>query len=439
MGWGTNVIDSIGDKIDEALSDTGKWCASVLDKGTIIYNRFISVAYDAVTKPIDDSDFSSFWTVINNLNRVMVTISCTIMVFLFLYNLITDALEVSKEVNLWGVVKQLVKLIVCNFIVANSLTIVRSILKFGTTLALLVTGTLSSMDVDIYSEQGLSDELTNSFVRRVHGVSGLLVTIIALLAAVVMMGSAITIILEVYKRFFKIFVLIPFASLSFSSFVMGDGNRGNEIFRGYLKNMLVVSFESIVIVLCMAFCSILTKDDGGFMNSLFTTEDIDALSATINSQDEMLDFNNFFHNEAIRNNYSNSSDEAAVKSYFQTPNNIYAMCSPEYEYYSIIGDYDVDAFHKSYNDSSSSTSSDTSSDTSSSLSSTSGLTSMITKLATIQNAAYNSYKYPVTVEAYKELSLGGALLLVLSAVLPMILCAAAVKEAPMLASKAIGS
>ena len=419
MGLLSGVIDDIGDKIDAALRNTGEWAASVLDKGTQIYNRFIGVGYEAITKDIDSGDFSSFWTVVNNANRIMISIASTVMVFLFLYNIITDALEVSKEVNLWGTVKQLVKLIICNFIVANSLVIVKSILKAGTIIAVAMTGNVSELGVNIYdNDEGLNEDIKNGLITRVHGLSGLITTIVAVLGAIVMIACAIMIIFEVYKRFFKIFVLMPFASLSFSTFVMGDGNRGNEMFRGYIKNTLVISAEAIIIVLCMAFTAVLTKDDGGFISSLFKIDgDPVVLKCELDSSDEAELFNSLFSSN--RKGFSISKEQVLSK--FNDGENVYSiLTSSEYDSYTVSGTVDLEGVT-------------TSSGLINSFSDGNWMEGMISEMF-----SNNIYNYPVYVTSYKEISLGVSLIYILWACFPMILCAGAVKESGILAQKAFG-
>ena len=245
MGLLSSVGSRIVEAIDDLLADTGDWASSILDAGAHIYNKFVDVAHAIVTKDIHDPTFQDFWNVIENLNSVVVVIASVLLVLMFLYTLVQTSLQPRQEVDLKSVAKDFIKMILCNLLITQAINIVSAIFTFGTRLARLVVGATDSSLVD--ADRGIGENLSFAFERGVSGISGLLIVILSLIGAVIMVSSALMIVMEIYKRFFRIFVLIPFASISFSTSVMADGH-GNEVFKGYLKHIIAAAFESVIIL-----------------------------------------------------------------------------------------------------------------------------------------------------------------------------------------------
>ena len=226
-----------------------------------------------------------------------------------------------------------------------------------------------------------------------------------------MVASALMIVLEIYKRFFRIFILIPFASISFSTSVMADGH-GNEIFKGYLKHIIAAAFESVIIVLCLVFCSTLTAPQGDdntmspFMQSLFSFTSTDATVHTmdINSADELKAFKKYARTMVIFAHSDKEKEEL--------------MNESEYQELGIFDVYEIE--YKSGFDRT-----DNQTDN---------------ELVNLYRSTLDMYDpaFPVTIVAGRRVSLGGGLILILQAVFPMVLTAGAVKESSMYASKVLG-
>ena len=226
-----------------------------------------------------------------------------------------------------------------------------------------------------------------------------------------MVACALVIVLEIYKRFFRIFVLIPFASISFSTSVMADGH-GNEIFKGYLKHIIAAAFEAMIIVLCLVFCSALTapSNDGltqsEFMESLFAFSDTNTNINTLEINDEAT--------------YEKFKQYAMTMCYFVGSEEERSVLVDVFDFQQ-LGTFDMytTEFPNGF------VPADTNTDNA---------------IVNSVRETFNIMKpvYPVTVITGKKMSLGGGLILVLQAIFPMILTASAIKEAPAYASKVLG-
>lgn len=411
MGWITDGLKDIGDSlidgIDSMLKNTGEWAASILDTGIKAYNNFIDVAYNTVVRDIKDGSFDDFWNIVNYMNNVFSIVASTLLVFLFAWSLFNVSVQNKSEVDIVSVIYDLAKLSIGVFLVAHALDIVLAIFQFGTKAAVLSVGSIDENFKITNPEQGLSPENEQLFKLGVSGIIGLLITIVAIIGAIVMMACAVLIIYEIYKRFFKIFCVIPFASISLSTYIMADGH-GNEIFKGYLKNVLAMSLEAVVIVLCLGFSASLSNSgQDGFMASLFNIEsDLNLREVTLENSDDAEQFYQYCQvNELLNSsigdidslNFHVSSNYAEAMS-VSLEGNKYSGELGSFDYYYIIPGETV----------------------------------------TVDEDLKVQIEYPVTAYVGNDLGVGPALLLILQCIVPMILTAGAVKEAPVFCSKALG-
>lgn len=410
MGLFSSIASNIVEAIDDLLADTGDWARSILDAGAHIYNKFVDVAYSIVTKDIHDPAFQDFWNVVDNVNAVIVTVSSVLLVMMFLYTLIQTSLQPRQEIDTKSLIAEFIKLLFCNLLITQAVNIVTGIFTFGTRLARLA---VSSGDGKITDpNRGVSEAVAFSLDEGVSGISGLLIVILSLIGAIVMVACAIMIVLEIYKRFFRIFVLIPFASISFSTSVMADGH-GNEVFRGYLKSMIAASFESVIIVLCLVFCSALTAPKGdeysqsSFMQTLFTFTADDNSVHTIEFSDQ--------------ESYDDFKTYARTMCYFTGSDDEKQDLMDMYDYKE-LGIFDM--YRTVYKNGFTRTDNKTDNN-----------------LVNLYRSTFDLYDpvFPVTVVTGRRISLGGGLILILQVIFPMVLTAGAIKEAPVYASKIIGN
>lgn len=407
MGWMADIGNSLIDTLNNLLKNTGEWTASLLDTGMKAYNNFIDVAYHTVVRDIKDSSFDDFWNIVDYLNNVFSIVASVMLVFLFCWSLFNVSVQNKAEVDIVSVIFDFAKLSVGVFLVAHAIDIVLGIFQFGTKAAAIGVGSINDDFRIINPDQGLSTENTLIFSKGVSGLMGLLISIVAIIGTITMMASAVMIIFEIYKRFFKIFCIIPFASLSLSTFIMADG-QGNEIFKGYVKNVIATSFEAIVIVLCLGFSSsLLNSNQDGFVATLFNIKnDLNLREITINNDDDLQQYIDICTLADIVNMYGNEGTLAS-----ELVDGVAAGAIPKFQNnkYISLGSFDFHYVDVDWGEN-----------------------------ETMADLIAATRDYPLSAYVGNNLGLGPAILLILQCVVPMILTAGAVKEAPVFCSKILG-
>lgn len=281
LGDVKDTVSDVVDLIKDVLDKTGSYCVQVLEAGLNIFSNFINFSLSLLTKSIDDKQFSGFWKVIDNVTSVLGVVASTLMVLLFLINLCTDAWENRHDLDMWDIMKMVMKMIVSVVLVNNAMLIVKGIFNMGSALA----GIIFLTDTD--TTLGLSVNSAVMLASGVNGFSGFLIFLVCLLTTLAIIVCGVTITMEIFQRVFKIYVLVPFSTITFTTFVMGNGNRGNEVFRSYLKTVIATAAEALIIMVCVNFSySMIGNTD--MMNGLMgiDTGDIEAVGITLTSVED---------------------------------------------------------------------------------------------------------------------------------------------------------
>ena len=280
-------MDSISEGISVIISylsqffnDMGGTCAELLSSSLKLYKKMLLSAVDILSKDYQGTvgtntytgatehygQFSDFWTVINNVSNIFAAIATTLITLLFLISLVNDSWDNRHELDFSGFFKSFAKFFAAVVLVNNSTKIVATLFTLSSKIAALVcsTNNLSSLDVSLKT----ADE--NLLKYGVSGPKGLIISILFLMVFLVIIAAGVTVMLEVYQRMFKIFILIPFSAISFSTFTMSDSHRGAEVFHGYVKSIVSTAIESVVIMVFIAFSLSLINGDG--LGSIFADD-----------------------------------------------------------------------------------------------------------------------------------------------------------------------
>lgn len=280
MGSISENAGAVIDYIKQFFNDMGGTCSDLLSSALELYKRMLLSSVDVLSKDYQGTvgtntytgatehygEFKDFWTVITNVSSIFAAIATTLITLLFLISLVNDSWDNRHELDFASFFKSFAKFFAAVVLVNNSTKIVSTLFTISSKVAALICNTNNLEDLDVTLK--VADE--NLIRYGVSGPKGLIISILFLMAFLVIIASGITIMIEVYQRMFKIFVLIPFSAISFSTFTMSDSHRGAEVFHGYVKSIVSTAIESVVIMVFIAFSLVLINGDG--LGDLFNSE-----------------------------------------------------------------------------------------------------------------------------------------------------------------------
>ena len=137
----------------------------------------------------------------------------------------------------------------------------------------------------------LSSVAARYLTYGVSGIRGVFLLVVYVLGSIVIVMCGVMITMEIYQRIFKIYILIPFSTLSYSTFVMGN-RSGGEVFSGYLKSIIQVALEAMVIMLAISFTYRLCNNSA-VMQKLFPAKFADYAVVSASNYDDYVVLNEF--------------------------------------------------------------------------------------------------------------------------------------------------
>lgn len=284
-----DTVDTVTSTISDVLSNLGRYCVEWVDGALSVFRKLTWSAKDLLTFKTTDSTFSSFNTVINNVSGVLTIIASSLLVLFFLTSLASDAWDSRHDMDVWGLVKDIAKLIISVVVVNNALYLTRLIFNAGSGLASVVAAL--GVGGDGSDTVKLSSVAARYLTYGVSGIRGVFLLVVYVLGSIVIVMCGVMITMEIYQRIFKIYILIPFSTLSYSTFVMGN-RSGGEVFSGYLKSIIQVALEAMVIMLAISFTYRLCNNSA-VMQKLFPAKFADYAVVSASNYDDYVVLNEF--------------------------------------------------------------------------------------------------------------------------------------------------
>lgn len=306
-----DTVDTVTSTISDVLSNLGRYCVEWVDGGLSVFRKLTWSAKDLLTFKTTDSTFSSFNTVINNVSGVLTIIASSLLVLFFLTSLASDAWDSRHDMDVWGLVKDIAKLIISVVVVNNALNFTKLIFNAGAGLASVVAAL--GVGGDGSDTVKLSSVAARYLTYGVSSIRGVFLLVVYVLGSIVIVMCGVMITMEIYQRIFKIYILIPFSTLSYSTFVMGN-RSGGEVFSGYLKSIIQVALEAMVIMLAISFTYRLCNNSS-VMQKLFPAKFNDYAVVAATSYDDYIVLNEFVSNYSI--SYDEDADSNGFRNYMQ--------------------------------------------------------------------------------------------------------------------------
>lgn len=310
-GMANSVIDDVTSSVTDLLSKMGYYCVEWINGGLQVFKKLTWSAKDLLTFNTSDGSFGTFNYIIDKVSGVLTIIASSLLVLFFLAGLASDAWDSRHDMDIWGLVKDIVKLIISVVVVNNALYFTKLIFNAGAGLAELV----ASLGVDGNGSDALklSETASRYLTYGASGIRGLFLLVVYVLGSIVIVVCGVMVTMEIYQRIFKIYVLIPFSTVSYSTFVMGN-RSGGEVFSGYLKSICQVALEAMVIMLAICFTYRLCSNST-VMQKLFPSSFSDYAVVSATTYDDYIALNTFVSEYTL--DYDENSGSNGFRDYIQ--------------------------------------------------------------------------------------------------------------------------
>ena len=293
-----DTISNIKDLIMDVFRNTGQYCSDIIDASLKCFNALVNAGSKMLSYKVENTTFSDLWGIINLVARIMGGVASALIVLFFLYSLMDDSLENRPDQGLTILVKNFSYMCIGIAVSNNAIAIISKIFNSGAIVAKLLYR-ITKVNIMPNNTIELDDVSSERLIHGVTGLKGLFVLLIYVLGALIIIGAGFMILVAVYKRIFRLFILMPFGSFSFSAITLAPG-RGRDIFSGYLRSTVATAIESIVIMMGIMFSLILISS--GHTLSQILPDSLDA-----NSQNQIITIRNSSELNVLYYSYSNDT------------------------------------------------------------------------------------------------------------------------------------
>lgn len=223
----------------------GELILELLEMVLGLWNSYIDLAMELLGQPVTSFKGGGAWSAIESLQPLFIGVGSSLIVLFFVMGFCSESIDVRQEMRLEGILRILIRLSVSEWLVVNSLTILKS---FMASIGNLVTAIGGNQTTHV----SLDGEAAN-IIRNLGFASSLVFLILAVVIALVIMVCAFFLLYTIYFRFLRLYVVLPFAPIAFSSFAGNHGISHTAI--RYFKYFLSVALEAVTIVLAVVVCN----------------------------------------------------------------------------------------------------------------------------------------------------------------------------------------
>lgn len=237
----------------------GSIILKLLNAAFDFWNSQTEIVLSILTTNPESVNGGKVWSIIETVNPIFVGVGMGLITLFFVIGLCSESIDVREDVRIETVLKSLIKISIAGWLVAYNLDIVKAVFQV---VANFIVALMSKIGggVDI-GKISISDGAAAT-IEHLSLAESFLFMILAAVIALVVIVCSFGMIYAVYFRFLRIFTLVPFGSLTFSTFA---GNRNINIASSYFKYFLSVAMEALVMVIAIMVCNAFVN--GGLLNA----------------------------------------------------------------------------------------------------------------------------------------------------------------------------
>lgn len=219
-----------------------------------LFGFAMQVAYEFLTQ-----DLTTFAPTVaaamETLNQGLQAFSYALLVVLTLWNVVKTSSSYVELKRPEVLIKLLVRFILTKYVIQVAWALVNGIFDIAGALmeaifrmsGITVENIWATMTVPDFGDEGIMGIISDvvSFINPLSKLPGLLIGLIGFIIAMVL---AVTLILTVFGRFFKIYMFAALAPIPLSTF---GSESTQEVGRNFLKSFCAVSLEGLIIGLAL--------------------------------------------------------------------------------------------------------------------------------------------------------------------------------------------
>lgn len=239
--------------LDSILNGIGDGCATVAKTILNSAGEIWIAAGDVVVRYCTTSPESfsgSAWNTTSMLFNTFKSVGAALLVLFFLLGWYHDIEDVRGAFRMDNVIRMGIRLAVAEGLFNAAWTIATGLLSYSGQMASgLATSVTTSFDVSAT----IDDAMAQATEPANHMIAGILFLFLGLIGTIVIALFSVQLVMAVSKRFFKLYIAIPFGALAIPS--MAGGDRYSSMAFGWLRTYAGYCFEIFVMMVALAIAN----------------------------------------------------------------------------------------------------------------------------------------------------------------------------------------
>ena len=262
MGLISGAIDSALKSVGSGMMDTGEW---MLQGGYGMWKSCSEVTMKYVQK--NPMSQTNAWSIVTgSIYSLSLGIAASLAVLFFVMGWLRESIDIRNNFTLENTFRFFVRFAITASLIVNSLALVNGITQCATAV-------VSTMNAQMQetSAEGIFDDLRQAIEEDNSADGGTWLAIGfgsmigGLLGGLVIIVCAVTLVLSVLSRLFKLLLCIPFAPVAFAGFAGGVEFSQSGI--AWLRTFIGYALEAVVIALAISISFGLFQDASLFGTS----------------------------------------------------------------------------------------------------------------------------------------------------------------------------
>lgn len=209
------------------------------------WNSQVSLVFELLGQSPTGFKDGGSWSLVEGVEPLFVGIGSALVVLFFVIGFCSESVDIREEMRFEVILRMLIRVAISQWMVSYNVTIMKALFtSCGNLVGLL--GANQSVELAIDPEQA-------EVIKDLGFGTSIVFLILAVFLSLIVIICGFFLLYNVYFRFLKIMVIVPFGAIASSTLA---GNRGiSNTFVSYMKYFISVVFEAVTMALAILLCN----------------------------------------------------------------------------------------------------------------------------------------------------------------------------------------
>ncbi len=209
------------------------------------WNSQVSLVFELLGQSPTGFKGGGPWVIVESVEPLFVGIGSTLVVLFFVIGFCSESIDIREEIRFEVILRMFIRVAISQWMVSYNVTIMKALFtSCGNLIGLL--GANQTVELTIDSAQA-------EIIEELGFGTSIVFLILAVFLSLIVIICGFFMLYNVYFRFLKIMVIVPFGAIASSTLA---GNRGiSNTFVSYMKYFISVVFEAVTMALAILLCN----------------------------------------------------------------------------------------------------------------------------------------------------------------------------------------